>query len=297
MHLMCRSLAVGAQSILPLNLRMNRSLSHFACGGEGVGLVFELLGDALDEFVIAAVEQMLVGRAMPGNLLPRIAIHAGIDADVECADRWGGDDRALAAVFAAVGKALLVGAVVDTLHLGGVELRRASRLPSPFSIRSASAWMSIGAGGFQCPHEGVYCGDDFALAIRAQHADKLRQPFFERSGFFGVTVSNLLMAQAPFAVAAHFAAKVLESRIQPRQQFAHARRLDHLHGAVACLLGAASVERNGEIKPLAGVRVGDRHQRRIGDVEKVLIERNLCGVAREIPSPVRRARPRDSSWR
>jgi hypothetical protein len=37
-HLMCRSLAVGAQSILPLNLRMNRSLSHFACGGEGVGL-------------------------------------------------------------------------------------------------------------------------------------------------------------------------------------------------------------------------------------------------------------------
>src|SRR5262249_6831814 len=67
-----------------------------------------------------------------------------------------------------------------------------------------------------------------------------------KAAAFGAMVSNLFIAQAPLAVAAHLAAEVFAGRVEPRQQLARPRRLDHLHGAVARFLCAAGVERNGE---------------------------------------------------
>src|SRR5215831_7507197 len=81
-----------------------------------------------------------------------------------------------------------------------------------------------------------------------------------KAAAFGAMVSNLFIAQAPLAVAAHFAAKIFASWVESRQKLACARCLDHLHGAVARFLRAAGVERNGEVETLAGIRVGDGHQ-------------------------------------
>ena len=89
------------------------------------------------------------------------------------------------------------------------------------------------------------------------------------------------MAQALLEVTAHFAAEVLTAWIEPRQQLAGARRLDHRHGAVDRFLHAPGVERDSEMQPLAGVGVDDRDQSRIGDAEKVLIQRDLCGIVRK----------------
>jgi hypothetical protein len=89
-------------------------------GGRRHAAVFELLGNTLDEIVIAAVEQMPISRAMLRDFALRIAVHTGIDANVECADRWNGDDCAFAPMFAAVSEAFLIARVIDALHLGGV---------------------------------------------------------------------------------------------------------------------------------------------------------------------------------
>src|SRR5262245_26303347 len=69
------------------------------------------------------------------------------------------------------------------------------------------------------------------------------------------------IALTPLAVAAHLAAEVFQGRVEPRKKLAGACRLNDLHGAVDCLLRAASIKRDDEVKTLAGVCVGDGHQR------------------------------------
>src|SRR5262245_51012340 len=98
----------------------------------------------------------------------------------------------------------------------------------------------------------------------------------------GTTASNFsAMAQTPFQVAAHAAAKILTVGIEPRQQLAHARRLDHRNRAIARFLRASGVELDGEVQSLAGIGVDHGDQRWISDMEEVLIKRHLRRIAWE----------------
>src|SRR6476646_11748833 len=66
---------------------------------------------------------------------------------------------------------------------------------------------------------------------------------------FGRTALILsLITLAPLAVSAHFAAKVIQFGIEPRQQFAGARRPDHIDRAVDRLLRQQRVELDLEVK-------------------------------------------------
>ena len=89
--------------------------------------------------------------------------------------------------------------------------------------------------------------DDFAVGVLLVNRRN-------NGAIFGITALSLsLIAQAPFAVTTHLAAEVLQFRIEPRQQFAGARRLDHIDRAIDCFLRQARVKFDREVKPFAGV--------------------------------------------
>ena len=75
--------------------------------------------------------------------------------------------------------------------------------------------------------------DDFAVGAAALN---LRN----NGSIFGINALSLSgIAQAPLAVTAHLAAEVIQFGIEPRQQFAGARRLDHIDRAINCFLRQA----------------------------------------------------------
>ena len=91
MYMMCAAVAITAHSILPPNLRMNRSRSHFACAGVGLRRVASCSAMLSMKSRSLPWNRKLVGGAMLRDLLPAVAVDPAVDAGREHADRLRGE--------------------------------------------------------------------------------------------------------------------------------------------------------------------------------------------------------------
>src|SRR5262249_5823130 len=84
----------------------------------------------------------------------------------------------------------------------------------------------------------------------------------------------------PLTVRALLAGPSIRVVVGARQQFAGARRLYDVDGAIAPELRTFGIERHEEVQPFTSVGIRHREQRGIGDIEIGLIERDLSEVFR-----------------
>src|SRR6476659_3396049 len=110
--------------------------------------------------------------------------------------------------------------------------------------RSTMSWISRPLPANSC------CARWTAMMISLSGVPTLNRR--NNDSIFGINALSLSgIAQAPLAVTTHLAAEVIQFGIEPRQQFAGARRLDHIDRAINCFLRQARVKFDLEVKSFA----------------------------------------------
>src|SRR5215471_12495510 len=99
---------------------------------------------------------MFVSCAMARDFLPRIAVHAGTDADVERTNRWASDDCAFASVLAAEMQRIYDAAYQKGFADGSEHGRKSAIVTGP-SIGTFSAGVSSGVNGYSWQEIARHC--------------------------------------------------------------------------------------------------------------------------------------------